>query len=576
MKKILSVWRFAKKYKKYYILGLFVLFTVDIIQLFIPRFIKGAIDYITTGNIHIGPLVKYSLLIIGATLFIGVLRFLWRQLIIGSARRVERDIRNELFYHLLSLPIPFHDRKSIGDLMAHLTNDIESVRMAAGIAVVALFDSMVLSVLSIIMMAYISVKLTLIVVIPLPILSLYILFFNEPLHGKFKAVQAGFSRLTESARRLLSSIRMVKAFVQEKMALDRFAKSSEKYVEENISLVKIWGAFHPGIEFIISFSFVLILIFGGRYVITGEITLGDFIAYYSYLDLLIWPMIAIGWVINLIQRGSASMSRIDELFKEKVEIKPLEPVYLPDKIEGNIEFDNVSFKYKDEYILKDMSFNVKSGEVMGITGKIGSGKSTIFYLLLRFYDPDKGRILVDGKDIKHFDIDKYRNFIGYVPQDPFLFSATIKENIAFARPDASLDEIERVAKIAGIHDEIMNFPQGYDTPVGEKGITLSGGQKQRISIARALILNPAVLLLDDALSAVDTEKEIEIIDNLREYTKDMTVLISSHRISSLKIADKIIVIENGSIVEEGTHEELIEKDGYYGYIYKLQEVSCRA
>ncbi len=574
MKDILSAWRFAKKYKRFYIIGIIVLFVVDLIQMFIPRLIKKSVDYLITGNVHISPLVKYAGMILLLSLMIGLLRYLWRQLIIGSARRVEMDIRKELFHHLISLPIPFHDKKNIGDLMAHLTNDIEAVRMAAGIAIVAIFDGIVLALMAIVMMGYISVKLTLIVMLPMPILTIYIFTFNKTLFRRFKRVQEGFSVITEAARRVLYSVRMIKAFVQEKNVMKRFSLSSYDYVQRNIDLIKIWGAFHPGIDFVVGFSFILVLVFGGKFVMTGEISLGEFIAYHSYLELLIWPMIAIGWVINLFQRGSASMRRIDDLFAEKVEIKAIEPIIYPKTIKGEIEFRNISFEYNEEKVLDNLSFSVKSGNILGITGKIGSGKSSIFALLLRFYDPNEGQVLIDGKNLIHYDIDSYRKFIGYVPQDAFLFSTTIRENIAFAKPDATEEEIMNVAKIAGIHEEIMSFPQGYDTIVGEKGVTLSGGQKQRISIARALIIKPKILLLDDALSAVDTEKEKEIIENLKEYIENMSVIIASHRISALKLGNEVIVLDKGQIVQKGNHDSLIQEEGYYRYIYKLQEVSA--
>jgi len=463
--------------------------------------------------------------------------------------------------------------------MALATNDLDAVRMMVGIGMVATFDAGFLMLASLGMMIYLNPKLTLYVILPLPVLSVIVGYFGRILHRRFKKVQETFALMTDRVREIISGIRVVKSYAREDFETGRFRIMSKDYIRKSIRMVVIGGMFEPMIGFVIGFSFALVLLLGGRSVILASMSMGEFVAFNSYLGLLIWPMIAVGWVLNLYQRGRASLDRIVDVMEQKADIVDSDDaVELAEddtgKIKGNVEFKDLTFTYDPELepVLKDINCNIERGECMGITGRTGCGKTTLVSLIPRLFDPPDNSVFIEGVDIRKVKLKSLRNPIGFVPQDSFLFSATLMENIKFGNYDATDDEAMKAAEIAQLDKDIENFPDGYETTVGERGVTLSGGQKQRMAIARALLIDPSILILDDALSAVDTETESAILSRLQNARKNRTTIIISHRISALQNTDRIIVLDDGRIIETGAHEELLKKDGYYTELYKIQQI----
>ncbi|MCK5553905.1 MAG: ATP-binding cassette domain-containing protein, partial [Deltaproteobacteria bacterium] len=457
--------------------GLATLLVVDGLQLFIPQVIKWAIDDLTRGGIVRTDLVKYGLYIAGIALLIGFFRYFWRFLIMGTARRIEEALRSRLFSHLQTLSLSFFQETKTGDLMAHATNDIDAVRMAVGMGLVAITDTLVLGASAIVFMILIDPRLTLFAIIPMPLIALVTTRFSRLVYSRFADVQASFSRLTERVRESLTGIRVVKAFVQEEKEEDKLAQIGEEHVEKNLRLIKVWGIFFPLIMLLANLGMVIVLWFGGRETIEGTITAGDFVAFMTYLGILTWPMMALGWVINLIQRGSASMGRINRILDTHPEIADLPSVEPISKLEGKIEFRNLAFFYRVGLppALKGISFEVNPGEFVAIVGRTGTGKTTLCNLIPRLFSPTSGHLLLDNREIHAIPLKALRENIGYVPQDTFLFSSTIRENIAFGNPKASEEEILRAARIAQLDEDIGSFPMGIETAVGEKGVTLSGG-----------------------------------------------------------------------------------------------------
>ncbi len=555
------------KYRKNVVLGILMLLVVDGAQILIPMIIRKAIDRLATGFVGVEDLVFYALVIIMLALVIAIFRFFWRWFIIRTGRLIEERIRNELYHHILRLPARFFMRVKTGDLMAHATNDLDAVRMASSLGIVATTDIIIISTFSLIAMISISPLLTLYAMIPMPLLSFIVLRFGKLIHRRFEAVQRAFSVLTETVREYVSGIRVIKAFSQDKGAINEFAVINRDFVNTNMKLVRVFGLFHPLIMFFATLTTAITLLAGGKDVILNRITIGEFVAFNYYLGMMVWPMIAIGWATNIVQRGAASMKRIKRILNEPPEIVESG---LTRKIEGDIEFSNLSFSYNGEPVLKNISFTLRKGMKLGIMGRTGSGKSSLVLLIPRIYEPPAGTLFIDGTDVLEYSLIHLRRSIGYVPQDGFLFSTSIRENIAFGREDATLEEIIKVSKLAGIYEEIMEFPDGFDTIVGERGITLSGGQKQRIAIARALLIDPAILILDDALSQVDAETEALILANLREFMSQRTSIVISHRVSAVMDSDLILVLDNGEIVEAGTHEELLKLQGIYYDFYEMQ------
>jgi ATP-binding cassette subfamily B protein len=556
-------------------LGLLSLIMVDLFQLIIPRIIKWAIDDLTIGIITSSNLLRYALYLFGISLLIGVFRYFWRYFLFGTSRKIEESLRNRLFSHLQTLSLNYFHETKTGDLMAHATNDIDAVRMAFGIGLVAITDGLILGIFSIAFMVYINPILTLFAVLPMPLIALLTFKFSPLLHQRYEQVQATFSLLTEKVRESVAGIRVIKAYVQEDKNLMGFEKISKEYVKENMYLLKIWGMLFPVIMFVSNLGIGIILLLGGSMTIFQTITPGDFVAFSSYLGLLTWPMMAIGWVITLVQRARASMGRINSILNAQPEIRDEANKVIGLKhLKGEIVFRDLTFSFHEDSkpVLKNISFTVKPGETIAIVGRIGAGKTTLLNLIPRLYDPPFNSIFIDGHEIHQISLDTLRRSIGYAPQDTFIFSDTFKENIIFGNIKAQEEEVIEAANDAQLYDEIMSYPDRLSTIIGEKGITLSGGQKQRLAISRTLLSNTPILILDDVLSSVDTQTEERILKGLRKAMEERTNLIVSHRLSSIKDADRIYVLDEGEIREQGNHEELIKKNGIYANLWSKQRL----
>lgn len=573
MRKIKALFKYIYNYRSKYLVGIFFLILVDMLQLIPPKLIGYITDSISRGTATKVLLLRYIGLIILIAFLMAIGRYIWRMYIIGTSRKVEYDMRNNYFKHLQTLSINFYNKNKTGDLMALATNDLNAVRMALGQGVMMMIDAITLTITTIIIMMTINVRLTLLSLIPLPFVSLVALKFGKSIHRKFLKVQKAFSRLTDMVQENFSGIRIIKSFVQEQKEYEKFLEENENYLETNMSLVRVNGIFHPLIEFIASLSSVLLLGVGGIFVIYGYISLGDFIAFNMYLGALVWPMMAVGWVINTIQRGFASLERIERVLQEKPEIvnKNIEQT---DSIKGNIVINNLTFTYPGSVVpaLDNVNLHIKSGHTLGIVGRTGSSKSTLVNLLVRLYNVEENNIIIGGRDINKIPLDVLRDNIGFVSQDAFLFSSTVGENINLSFEELDMERVVQAAMDSDIYENIIDFSDKFDTVVGERGVTLSGGQKQRISIARALIKNPEILILDDCLSAVDAKTETKILENLKRIMKDRTSIIISHRISAVKDSNLIAVFDEGRIIEMGTHSELLANRGLYYNIHEKQQL----
>ncbi len=552
--------------------GLSCLIIVDFIQLFIPRIIKWTVDDISSYQADLHGLFLYALYIIASAILIGIFRYIWRRCLLGMSRRVEEGLRNRLFKHIQTLSASYFSTMSTGEIMAHATNDIMHIRMATGMGVVACTDALVLGTAAIGFMLYINVTLTCLVLITMPFLVFGTRFFSKKMHQRYGEVQSVFADLTEVVRERFAGIRTIKAYNREKDAASRVEDVSRKYIVKNLALVRIIGSFFPMMLFFSNLSLAIVLYVGGRKTITLAITPGDFVAFISYLGLLTWPMMAIGWVMNLIQRGKASIDRIDNILKTEPVIRDFPGAAATALPKVNILFKNMSFAYKPDSpeVLSDININLEHGRILGVVGPPGSGKSTLLSLVPRLFDVSKGLIAFDGHDIRTMKIRALRALIAFVPQEPFIFSGTIRENICFGAEGKNDSELIRAANEAALYDTIKSFPAGFETIVGEKGVILSGGQKQRIALARAFITNRPVLLLDDPISQVDIETGAGIINEIRKKASRRTIIIVSHRLSAVSFADRIITIEQGRITESGSHSELMENDNFYAGAYRLQ------
>lgn len=557
--------------------GIAMLILVDLVQLAMPKVMQYAIDSIQERKITETGLIWVGLTIFGLAIAVMVLRYFWRILIIGNSHKIEKHLRQDFYNHLLKLSQNFFNRSKIGDLMAYATNDLNAVRMLLGMGLIAAMDIVLMTIASFSFMGSINWRLTLLAVIPLPLLTFTIAYFGKKMHKRFAKVQESFATLSGRLQESISGIRIVKAFVQEKAELQKVDEVSLDYVKQNVSMAKISGIFHPFMGFVISTSMIITLFFGGRATIRGEITIGEFIAFFQYLGMLVWPMIAIGWIVDMYQRGTASLKRLNEIFAVQPEINDSEADHSITAIDGKVEIKHLSFRYGEDLplIFDDISTHIDSGRTLAVVGPTGCGKTTLIELLVRIYDPPYGALFVDGNSIHTIPLSVLRRDMVLVPQDIFLFSDTIANNIRLGNPETSIEAVYEAARMAQVYDEIMDFDQKFETIVGERGITLSGGQKQRVAIARALLTNPRVLILDDALSAVDTKTERYILENLIELRKGKTTIIIAHRISSIQHADRIIVIGDASIAESGTHEELIAHGGLYNDLYEKQRIRAR-
>jgi ATP-binding cassette, subfamily B, multidrug efflux pump len=573
MRNFLTLREFLRENKRDYILGVFWIFFVDLIGIITPKIIGNFTDALKNGTVDHAGIMKYVGTIVGIAIFIGISRYYWRIYIMGASRKAEVYLREKFYTHLQNLSPNFFNHHKTGDLMAHATNDLSAVRQAMGPGFLSAIDPAFALTFTIIMMIYtVGLKLTLIALVPMPILALLVNLFGRVIHRRFGEVQEAFGTLTDRVQESFAGMRVVKSFVQEEAEISKFTAQNQENLKANLRLARINGFYNPMVQFISTLSFLVALAYGGIMVVDGTITLGEFVSFNTYLALMTWPIMAIGFVINMMQRGSASMERLNNILFTAPEIIDEADMIEKRFLGGALEFRNLTFTYPGTKtpVLRDINIIIPSGKTVAIIGRTGSGKSTLMNLLMRMYNPERGQLLLDGVDINRIPLETLRENIGYVPQENFLFSKTIRDNIGFSGKGYEQHEIEAAASLAQVHDNIINFPEGYDTMLGERGVTLSGGQKQRVSIARAVIKNPNILILDDSLSAVDTHTEEEILRQLKVIMQDRTSLIIAHRISTIKDADEIIVLDEGAILERGTHEQLLGNQGLYFELYQKQ------
>ncbi len=566
--------KYFSKYKRRIILGFLFIILSNGFQILIPLQLRSGINEILK-KARPEEIVKYAVFILTAAIFSGLFRFLIRETLIVLSRKIEFDLRQDLWEHLQTLPSRFFKENSVGNLMAHATNDVSAVRMYLGPGIMYSVDTFTKFFIVIIIMLNLNWQLTIYVLIPLPFLSYFVYLLSKKIHKKFKLIQEKFSELTAKAQESFAGIRIIKAYVREANEINEFNALSKEYLERNMDKVRIQALFMPILFLVSGLSIIIVIWAGGSMVIDKRLTLGDLSAFILYLGFLIWPMIAFGWILNIIQQASASMKRLLVLLNEKCEITDSETTDWSIKsIRGEIEFKNVSFSYgkNEPFILKNISFKVPEGKTVAIIGHTGSGKTTLVSLVPRLYDPQKGKILIDGKDAKNIPLKILRKDIGMVQQETFLFSDTLENNILYGVEDKGERTLKESARISEIGKDIEDFPMKFKTTIGEKGITLSGGQKQRICLARAIAKSPSILILDDTFSAVDTNTEEEILRNLKVYSEKRTTILISHRISTVKDADKIFVLEKGEIIEEGTHQELLKLNGVYASINRKQQL----
>ncbi|PYX24882.1 MAG: ABC transporter ATP-binding protein [Acidobacteria bacterium] len=573
-KSLRPLYPYLKKYRRGFMVGTLCVLLLNGIAVQSPQVIRVALDYLQKGGRSSQKLVFYALLMVAIALSKGIFQFLTRWIVIGISRDIEFDLRNDLFEHLERLSYPYYQRTRTGDIMARATNDLNAVRMLLGPAIMYSANTLVFTVGALIYMMKISPKLTLYTFLPLPVASIVIQYFGRQIHERFEKIQAMFSDISARAQENFSGARVIRAYVQETAEVRQFEAANTEYIARSLPLARLMGLLWPTLEFTLGLAVVLVLWLGGRQVLSNRISIGDFGAFLTYMVQLTWPVIALGWVINIFQRGTASLKRIDEIMQEEPEITDEPSVLLagpPDaELRGEIEFHRLNFAYNDTPVLHNANLRIPEGSSLAIVGPTGSGKTTLVNLIPRVYDAEPGAIVIDGHLIREFPLQFLRRHIGFVPQETFLFSDTVRENIAFGVEDATDEEVRAAAEAANIAADIESFPDQYQTMVGERGIALSGGQKQRIAIARALIRNPRILILDDALSSVDTQTEDKILNHLREVMRGRTTIFISHRVSTVRNADRIAVLHGGRIVELGTHDELIAREGYYTDLYNKQ------
>ncbi|MGN8981819.1 ABC transporter ATP-binding protein [Enterococcus villorum] len=568
---------FFKQEKKHYIIGVFSLLCVAIVQLVPPKVIGIIIDEIADNHLSMRIMLFWIAVLIVAAILQYLFRYVWRVNIWGSAARLEKELRQRLFTHFTRMDSLFYQKYRTGDLMAHATNDLNAIQNVAGAGILTFADSIISGGMTIVaMVLFVDWRLTLLALIPLPLLAVVSRVLGTKLHDAFRESQEAFSSINDKTQESITGIKVIKTFGQEKEDLDDFEEKIEQAIVKNKRVNFLDALFDPFITLIMGLSYVLTIILGGKYVLDGTITIGQMVSFISYIGMLVWPMFAIGRLFNVLERGNASYDRVNELLHEKTHIvEQLGAIKTPAKGELNVDISAFYYPKEELPALKQIKFAINEGGTLGIVGKTGAGKTTIMKLLMREYDDYKGQIKLGNYSLKEYSLDALLHSIGYVPQDHFLFSMTIQENIRFSNPKLSVEKVEEAASLASINQEIKELPNGYETLVGERGVSLSGGQKQRISIARALIQNPELLILDDALSAVDAKTEEAILKNLKEVRKNKTTIIAAHRLSSVMHADEIIVIDQGQIVERGTHKELLFLGGWYKQMWEKQQLEVK-
>lgn len=572
MKNLYSLKKYFIRYKKKLLLGALFVVLSNVGSIYIPLIIKNAINALTV-KVSVAQLIHYSILIVLASMFAGFFRYLIRQMIIVVSREIEYDLREDFWSHIQKLPLRYFQNNSTGNVMAHATNDINAVRSFLGPAVMYSTDTAFRLVIVIGVMISLNPSLTFYSLLPLPLLSILVYKIGKLIHEKFTLIQEKFSELTTKAQENFAGIRVIKSYVREENEISQFKQLSKDFLNRNMDMIKIQAYLQPVLFLVTGLSVIIVIWLGGVKIINGSLNLGDLTAFIAYLGILTWPMIAFGWVINMIQQAEASMKRLNKIFAEPYEIQDNDTTNNSIKdLTGKIEFNNVSFKYNGNLpnVLNNINLTIPAGSTLAIMGYTGEGKTSLINLIPRLYDCTEGEVLIDGANVKTIPLELLRTRIGIVQQESFLFSDTISNNITYGLRKHDEEKVLKSSKIAHFDKDVETFPKGYETVMGERGITLSGGQKQRASLARAIAIDPKILILDDSFSAVDTNTEEEILKSLKEFMKDRTSIIISHRISTVKNADKIIVLSKGAIFEEGTHDELISLGGIYADLHYKQ------
>jgi ATP-binding cassette, subfamily B, multidrug efflux pump len=569
------IFSYMRRYRWGYLWGGLSCIATNMAAVLSPQVLKRAIDGMEQATITRQGILLFAGLLVGISLVKGIFLYAQRWILIGISREIEFDLRNDLFRVLERQDSGFYQRYRTGDIMARLTNDLNAVRMLLGPALMYSANTVFFTVGALFFMLRWSPYLTLVALAPMPVASILVQYFGRRIHDRFERIQASFSDISSQAQENYSGARLIRAFAREEAQISLFERLNRQYIARSLRLVQLMGMLWPTLEFILGISMIITLLAGGHLVLEHRITPGVFVAFNVYMVMLIWPIIAVGWVVNLFQRGTASIQRIDELLRAEPAIDDgaADPTIPADAVLcGDIEFRHLNFSYGETPVLRDISLHIRDGSSLAIVGPTGSGKSTLVSLLFRLYEAPEGSLLIDGRPVRAYPLAVLRRNIGMVPQETFLFSETIRENLAFGAPNAGAEEMLKAAEAAHIRQEFEEFPQGFETMVGERGVTLSGGQKQRSAIARALLRRPAILILDDALASVDTYTEERILGGLRDYTTASTTILISHRVSTVRNADQIAVLDHGRIVELGRHDELLALDGYYASLYQKQQL----
>lgn len=576
MKVFINLAWFFKQEKRAYIIGIIMLFGVALLELVAPKVLGIVVDEINNGTLTSEKLLKWVILLVVVGITMYILRYLWRIMIFGSSLKLARQLRKNLYEHFTRMSPSFYQSRRTGDLMAHATNDIQAIQQTAGSGVLTLVDSLAVGGCVLVAMGFtISWKLTLLSLIPMPIVAISTNYYGTLLHKRFHKAQQSFSEINDKVQESMSGMKVIRSLGQEKEDLQAFRKKSEDVVHKNMLVARIDSLFDPTISLIVGFSFLIAVCYGSVLVVRGELTVGDLVTFTTYLGTLVWPMLAFGWLFNIMERGRASYDRVEKILSQKSDVVNREDA-VHKVASGDVTFAVDSFSYKKNELLQliDVHFDLKKGETLGVVGRTGAGKTTLLKCLIREYDHFSGELKVGERDIRDVTLYGVRSAISYVPQDHFLFSASVGENIAFGKADATYNEMTRAAEIACIHNDILQFSEGYETVVGERGVSLSGGQKQRISIARALLTNAEILILDDCLSAVDAKTEETILNALKRERAGKTTIITAHRLSAIQHANLILVVDEGRIVQRGTHEQLMKENGWYKEMYESQQLEA--